>query len=180
MKILRLVSLLLVVVLLGAGLMSCGGAVVSVKVRLAVIKGNHDAELSEKDLLVPVIEGVIKGTENDPPTVLQAAKEILEENSIQFTDDESEGGRITSIKNQKERSANGIVSTWIPYLNGEEMKGLASATVVHDGDYIVYYLQSYGLTDAIDDPDVTDEETEPETEEETEEETEPETEEESD
>ncbi len=175
MKKLRLVSLVMAIVLVTMGLISCGGEVVSAKIRLAVIKINANGS---KDLICGVMESEIKGTANNPPTVLQAAREVLEENSVQYTVDESVGGRITSIKSQKERSANGVVSTWIPFLNGEELEGLASETEVKDGDYIVYYLQSYSLDDAVDDPDVaedgsdTETETEPETEEFEEEETE--------
>ncbi|MBQ6263320.1 MAG: DUF4430 domain-containing protein [Clostridia bacterium] len=163
MKKLRLISLLMAVVLVTMGLISCGGEVVSAKVRLAVIKVNANGS---KDLICGVMESEIKGTANNPPTVLQAAREILEENSIQYTIDESTGG-FTSIKNQKERSANGVVSGWIYKLNGQDSTELANVAVVKDGDYIVYYLTSWTNEDAVDDPDVTEDEneTEPETEE---------------
>ncbi len=166
MKKLRIAALVMAIVLVTMGLISCGGEVISAKVRLAVIKVNANGS---KDLICGVMESEIKGTTNSPPTVLQAAREILEENSVQYSIDESvSGGRISSIKSQKERSANGVVSTWIPKLNGEDLTQLASETVVNDGDYIVYYLQSYYLDDAVDDPDATDVETEKETEPETE------------
>ena len=172
MRKLRVVSLVMAIVLVTMGLISCGGEVVSAKVRLAVIKVNVDGS---KDLICGVMESEIKGTANNPPTVLQATREILEENSIQYTIDESvDGGRISSIKSQKERSANGIVSGWDYKLNGQDATERASVAEVHDGDYIVYYLTSWSNSEAVDDPDVTENEseTEPETEPEAEEESE--------
>lgn len=167
MKKLRLVSLVMAVLFITMGLISCGGEVVSAKVRLAVIKINPNGS---KDLICGVMESEIKGTANNPPTVLQATREILEENMVQYTiDDSVGGGRITSIKSQKERSKDGVVSGWVYKLNGKDATELASEAVVKDGDYIVYYLDSWTNSDAVDDQDAVDEGNETETEIETEE-----------
>ncbi len=173
MKRMRIAALVMAIVLATMGLISCGGEVISANVRLAVIKINPNGS---KDLICGVMESEIKGTANNPPTVLQATREILEENMVQYTIDESvNGGRITSIKSQKERTKDGIVSGWIYKLNGQDATELASEAVVKDGDYIVYYLDSWSNSEAIDDPDATDEVVETETEIETEEAVEDET-----
>ncbi len=168
MKAIKLVSLLRALLFVAACFVSCGGNFITAKVRLSVIKGNPDDDMSKKTLICPVMEADIKG---DPPTVLQATREILEENSIKYTVDESiGGGHVTAIKGNKEESRNGVVTGWIFKLNGKDAPGLASETPVADGDYIVFYLTSWENDQAQD--DVNDESGETETETETEEVTE--------
>ena len=179
MKAVKVISLLFALIFVAGCVCSCGGNLITAKVRLAVIKGNPTDDASKKTLVCPVMEAEIKG---NPPTVLQATREILEENSVQYSIDESiGGGHITSIKSQKERTSNGVVSGWIFKLNGKDAPGLASETPVADGDYIVYYLSSWTNDQAQNDEEAqateTEEQTEPpeteEEEEEEEEETEP-------
>ncbi len=149
MKIIKATALILAIVFLSTGMIACGGNVVSATVRLSVIKIKPNGD---KDLICGVMEGTVKGTESNPPTVLQATREILDENAIQYSIDESvEGGRITAIKGQKERTQNGVVSGWIYKLNQKDATELASKAVVHDGDVIVYYLDSWTNTEAKDD-----------------------------
>lgn len=135
MKFLKTLSFLLACLMLCPFIASCGSNVVKVNVHLSVFTKDENGN---EELICGPFDGEIKGTEENPPTVLQATKEILESNSIQYTADDK---FITSINSQKEGQKNGKSYAWIFTLNDKEPEDTgARNTTLSEGDVIVFYL----------------------------------------
>lgn len=142
MRKFRILSLIFVAVFALLSCASCSKAVTA-HVFLTVIETKIMPDGTEKETLIAgPMWADIKGTEANPPTVLQATREILEANGIKYTYDETTES-ITAIKNKKEGTAKGVVTGWIFELNGEEPNTRAKDTEIFDDDGIVYYLKSW-------------------------------------
>ena len=143
MRKFRILSLIFVAIFACLSIASCSKPVTA-HVFLTVIEKKVTADGTEKETLIAgPMWADIKGTEANPPTVLQATREILEANGIKYTYDEDTGS-ITSIKNKKEGTGKGgVVTAWIFELNGEEPDTRAKDTEIFDDDGIVYYLTSW-------------------------------------
>ena len=137
MKFIKVLSLTMACLLMCLCIASCGSNAVKVNVKLSVF--TRDAN-GEENLLCGPFEGEIKGTTDNPPTVLQAAKEILEANSVPCEYDDTS---ITSIQSEKQGMKDGETYAWIFTLNGKEPQNTRSYnTTLSEGDVIVYYLTS--------------------------------------
>lgn len=142
MRKFRILSLIFVAVFALLSCASCSKSVTA-HVFLTVIETKIMPDGTEKETLIAgPMWADIKGTEANPPTVLQATREILEANGIKYTYDETTES-ITAIKNKKEGTAKGVVTGWIFELNGEEPNTRAKDTEIFDDDGIVYYLKSW-------------------------------------
>ena len=142
MRKFRILSLIFVALFACLNFASCSKPVTA-HVFLTVIESKQNADGTEKETLIAgPMWADIKGTEANPPTGLQATREILEANGIKFTYDETTES-ITSIKNKKESKAKGVVTGWIFELNGVEPDTRAKDTEIFDDDGIVYYLKSW-------------------------------------
>lgn len=142
MRKFKILSLIFVAIFACLNFASCSKPVTA-HVFLTVIESKQNADGTEKETLIAgPMWADIKGTEANPPTVLQATREILEANGIKFTYDETTES-ITAIKNKKEGTSKGVVTAWIFELNGEEPDTRAKDTEIFDNDGIVYYLKSW-------------------------------------
>ncbi len=135
MKILKIVSCILVLVLMSVVLPSCAEVVTVDDVSFAAIVLDPEGN---KELLVNVLQGNISGTEENMPTVLDAVIQLLEENGVAY---KSDGEAITKIKNKEERSIDGYFYVWEYKINGEAPVGERAFEIeVKEGDHIVYYF----------------------------------------
>lgn len=138
MKKLKIISVILTAVCLCAFLSSCGSVLTVKDVRFTAVLVNPNGEMT---LLCGAFGGDIKGTEDNPPTVLDAAIALLEENGIQYKT-ASDGKSITSISSKSETTRNGYSYVWVYEINGVEPKDKRAYEIeVQEGDVIVYYLK---------------------------------------
>lgn len=138
MKRLKLISIILALVCMCAILPSCGSVVTVKDVRFTAVLVDTKGEMT---LLCGAFGGDIKGTEENPPTVLDAAISLLEENGISYKT-ASDGRSITSIASKSESTRNGYSYVWVYTINGEEPKDKRAYEIeAQEGDVIVYYLK---------------------------------------
>lgn len=142
MKKIKILCLLLAVVLVLPVLASCNSgkvhATVSVKF---VIPG--DEEKGEEDVVkFSKVELRVEGTKDNPPTVLQAAEEALNEYEVSYslTADGHSILEVFGLRGADSADAEkGYYQYWDCFINGERSKdGRQSTTLIYEGDEIVF------------------------------------------
>ncbi len=138
MKKLKIISVILAAVCLMAIFPSCGSVLTVKDVRFTAVLVDPKGEMT---LLCGAFGGDIKGTADNPPTVLDAAIALLEENGVNYKT-ASDGKSITSISSKSESTKNGYSYVWVYEINGKEPKDKRAYEIeVQEGDVIVYYLK---------------------------------------
>jgi len=136
MKIRKIAAFAIALVMMIICIPSCANVVTVNDVRFSALTEDVEGNLT---LLCGTLTGTVTGTEENPPTVLDAAIAILEQNGINYRTD---GTSITSIKSKSETSRNGYLYVWVYTINGEEPKDARAYEIpVQESDVIVYYLR---------------------------------------
>jgi len=142
MKLTRILTLALALVMLALCGVSCGEPKVTVNVTLQII--------DEKDPSNPILETPVT-VESVKPTVLEAVREALFVNEISYTLDESEMS-IVDIDEYKDldatKSGDGLVYYWMYFINDvEPASGKAGDNTINEGDVIKYVYTSFNPED---------------------------------
>ena len=128
MKLKRLIALAFAV-LMAVCLISCGTQKIKVEAKVGVYVG-------EEFLLNP-FSVTVQGVE--APTILQAVREALELNGIEYEADEM---GIKSIAGNAYKNDGKTTCFWTYTINGEEpSSGRAGNTAINEGDTIMYVYQ---------------------------------------
>lgn len=135
MKNVKFFALAMVVVMLCLALASCGSPKVTVNCTMSfVIDGEY---------ILQEFPCEVQGTEENPPTVLQAAREALQMVEYSYTLDDEELGFASINYDGVDYTAgideNGNICYWGYTANGEEPeKGRAGSNLVLEGQKIVF------------------------------------------
>ncbi|MBQ5886873.1 MAG: DUF4430 domain-containing protein [Clostridia bacterium] len=129
MKKIKIFALVLAIAMLSACLISCGTQKIKVEAKVGVYVG-------EEFLLNP-FSVTVQGVE--APTILQAVREALELNGIEYESDEM---GIKSIAGNAYKNDGKTTCFWTYTINGEEpSSGRAGNTAINEGDTIIYVYQ---------------------------------------
>ena len=129
MKKFKIFALVLAVAMLSACLISCGTQKIKVEAKVGVYVG-------EEFLLNP-FSVTVQSVE--VPTILQAVREALELNGIEYEADEM---GIKSIAGNAYKNDGKTTCFWTYTINGEEpSSGRAGNTPINEGDTIIYVYQ---------------------------------------
>ena len=126
MKRMAKISILLVIVLIGAALSSCAGQIVETKVTLKITAGSEQ-----------IFNGSITVT-NEDPTVLQIVKEAVMLYELRVVYD-AEETRVKDVGIYRDTKIDNVEYYWEYKINGVAPEtGRASTNIVKDGDTIEY------------------------------------------
>ena len=129
MKKFKIFALVLAVAMLSACLISCGTQKVKVEAKVGVYVG-EEFLLNPFSVTVQSVEA---------PTILQAVREALELNGIEYEADEM---GIKSIAGNAYKNDGKTTCFWTYTINGEEpSSGRAGNTAINEGDTIIYVYQ---------------------------------------
>ena len=129
MKKIKIFALVLAIAMLSVCLISCGTQKIKVEAKVGVYVG-------EEFLLNP-FSVTVQGVE--APTSLQAVREALELNGIEYEADEM---GIKSIAGNAYKNDGKTTCFWTYTINGEEpSSGRAGNTAINEGDTIIYVYQ---------------------------------------
>ncbi len=156
MRKIKILSLIFAAVFMCLSLASCAKEAVTAHNVYVTVVEVREVDGEEKMYLIGgPYYGDVKGTESNPPTVLQATMELLEANKITVKQDDV--GGIKKIKNLSDKvdEKTGMQSGWLfklygndrPYSGVEPKDTRAVDTVIHDNDGIVYYYRTWENTE---------------------------------
>ena len=129
MRKFKIVALVLAIAMLSACLIGCGRKKIKVEAKIGVYVG-------EEFILNP-FSVTVQNTE--APTILQAVREALELNGIEY---ESDDMGIKSIAGHAYKNDGTTTCFWTYTINGEEPdSGRAGNTPINEGDVIIYVYQ---------------------------------------
>ncbi len=129
MRKFKIVALVLAIAMLSACLIGCGSKKIKVEAKIGVYVG-------EEFILNP-FSVTVQNTE--APTILQAVREALELNGIEY---ESDDMGIKSIAGNAYKNDGTTTCFWTYTINGEEPdSGRAGNTPINEGDVIIYVYQ---------------------------------------
>lgn len=129
MRKFKIVALVLAIAMLSACLIGCGSKKIKVEAKVGVYVG-------EEFILNP-FSVTVQNTE--APTILQAVREALELNGIEY---ESDDMGIKSIAGNAYKNDGTTTCFWTYTINGEEPdSGRAGNTPINEGDVIIYVYQ---------------------------------------
>ena len=129
MKKIKIFALVLAIAMLSVCLISCGTQKIKVEAKVGVYVG-------EEFLLNP-FSVTVQSVE--VPTILQAVREALELNGIEYEADEM---GIKSIAGNAYKNDGKTTCFWTYTINGEEpSSGRAGNTAINEGDTIIYVYQ---------------------------------------
>lgn len=129
MRKFKIVALVLAIAMLSACLIGCGSKKIKVEAKIGVYVG-------EEFILNP-FSVTVQNTE--APTILQAVREALELNGIEY---ESDDMGIKSIAGHAYKNDGTTTCFWTYTINGEEPdSGRAGNTPINEGDVIIYVYQ---------------------------------------
>ena len=129
MRKFKIVALVLAIAMLSACLIGCGSKKIKVEAKIGVYVG-------EEFILNP-FSVTVQNTE--APTILQAVREALELNGIEYEADEM---GIKSIAGNAYKNDGKTTCFWPYTINGEEpSSGRAGNTAINEGDTIIYVYQ---------------------------------------
>ena len=129
MKKFKIIALVLAIAMLSACLIGCGSKKIKVEAKIGVYVG-------EEFILNP-FSVTVQNTE--APTILQAVREALELNGIEY---ESDDMGIKSIAGNAYKNDGTTTCFWTYTINGEEPdSGRAGNTPINEGDVIIYVYQ---------------------------------------
>ena len=147
MKKFRILAFVLAVVMLSVCLASCGTPKIKVTAKVGVFVG-------EEYILYPY-ELTVQNVE--APTILQAVREALELNGIDY---EADDMGIKSIAGNAYKTDGENTYFWTYTINGvEPTTGRAGNTAINEGDTIVYVYQQESNEDLAEAGSKTDPET---------------------
>ena len=129
MRKFKIVALVLAIAMLSACLIGCGSKKIKVEAKIGVYVGD--------DFLLNPFSVTVQNTE--APTILQAVREALELNGIEY---ESDDMGIKSIAGHAYKNDGTTTCFWTYTINGEEPdSGRAGNTPINEGDVIIYVYQ---------------------------------------
>lgn len=129
MRKFKIVALVLAIAMLSACLIGCGSKKIKVEAKIGVYVG-------EEFILNP-FSVTVQNTE--APTILQAVREALELNGIEYEYDDM---GIKSIAGNAYKNDGTTTCFWTYTINGEEPdSGRAGNTPINEGDVIIYVYQ---------------------------------------
>ena len=129
MRKFKIVALVLAIAMLSACLIGCGSKKIKVEAKVGVYVGD--------DFLLNPFAVTVQNTE--APTILQAVREALELNGIEY---ESDDMGIKSIAGHAYKNDGTTTCFWTYTINGEEPdSGRAGNTPINEGDVIIYVYQ---------------------------------------
>lgn len=167
MKKCKLLCLFLAVVLVLPVFAGCTSGKVSATVSLKFVIPAEE-EGGEDDVRLDLPSLTVEGTRDNPPTVLQAAEQALQEYEITY-ELTSDGASIAGVFGLKEEQwydeENGYFTQWRCTINGENSdEGRQSVTKIYNDDEIVYTwvsdsrpIESTGAVETTDPSDTTGE-----------------------
>ncbi len=141
MKKIRIICMLLAVVLVLPVFASCSSGKVTANVSLKfVIPAEEEGGEEEVKLNLPSF--AVEGTKSNPPTVLQAVQEALQEYEITYeltSDGRSIAGVYGLTEKQWYDNEKGYYTHWECTINNKvSEEGRQSETKIYDGDAIVF------------------------------------------
>ena len=129
MKKIKVVALVLAIAMLSACLIGCGSKKIKVEAKVGVYVGD--------EFILNPFSVTVQGVET--PTILQAVREALELNGIEY---EADDMGIKSIAGNAYKNDGKTTSFWTYTINGEEpTSGRAGNTAINEGDTIIYVYQ---------------------------------------
>ena len=147
MKKIKIIALALAIAMLSVCLISCGTPKIKVNAKVGVYVG-------EEFILAPF---AVEVQNTEAPTILQAVREALELNDIDY---EADDMGIKSIAGNAYKTDGEYTYFWTYTINGEEpTSGRAGNTAINEGDTIIYVYQQESNEDLAEAGSKTDPET---------------------
>ena len=165
MKKCKLLCIFLAVVMVLPIFAGCTSGKVTSTVSLKFVIPAEE-EGGEDDVRLDLPSLTVEGTRDNPPTVLQAAEQALQEYEITY-ELTSDGASIAGVFGLKEEQwydeNNGYYTQWRCTINGNPSDdGRQSVTTIYEGDEIVYTwtagsrpIESTGVAETTDPTDTT-------------------------